>query len=540
VNLPRGKQPERGMSGRRVHALRWPIAVSMALVVLCGTIPAPVGAAGLTLKIEMAKAATIGAEIPVTVRAIDPTGRPAPEARVGLYVDDNYYRNARTTAKGIATFTLRDAATAQAGLRRITARVDVDLRFGPARTTNLLTLRPAAIEILAVPAIAGLPITLGGREKVTDEAGRAVFTVQRTGKLRLSPNVERIEQPDVRVSFVRWGDNHFRAERELDVRGDVTLQLGIRIAYRGSVRFVDLSGRAVDPKNITVARFVSSMSGETARTEFGQMWWEASTAVKRTAGLQVSPTLWRLKEVGMRGTNVVHSGQQFWEPKPGATWTIQVLLFALEVKTEDALTGAPVKGRLELTYPDGTRRYAEPGDNGAMFVDLPRGNYNVKFFSDGTAPPEPVALSRSQTISLRVITFFDIAVAATVLIVAMSLLLWFGRGHQLRALGSSAVRVAAAGAHGTVRRAAAGVAFVGAGLATVRSDLRAVIHPARPATIEEPYPLALAREKRLSPRSAALVGATGPPCGRCGHSGTAGAWYCLACGNALRAEPVAS
>ena len=210
--------------------------------------------------------------------------------------------------------------------------------------------------------------------------------------------------------------------RTISIQGDATYTLGLRTAYKTSVHFVDLAGAAVDPALIGRVRFTSSTGGEVVLTSFGDSWWEAGTAVARTGGLQPSPTLWRLAEVDMAGTNVVNQGQQAFNPTIDGNWTISLLLYDLDVRAEDALTGGALGGSVDLVYPDSsTRRQPVGPDGSAHFTALPRGSYSVKVNASGVTPPTPVALSRSQSASIRVISYLDIGLA-----IGIGLLLVFG------------------------------------------------------------------------------------------------------------------
>ena len=60
-------------------------------------------------------------------------------------------------------------------------------------------------------------------------------------------------------------------------------------------------------------------------------------------------------------------------------------------------------------------------------MNLPRGQYQLQLSPSAFSPPTPVALSRPQEATLRVITYLDVAVAAGALILAVALLFVIGR-----------------------------------------------------------------------------------------------------------------
>jgi hypothetical protein len=178
----------------------------------------------------------------------------------------------------------------------------------------------------------------------------------------------------------------------------------------------------------------------------------------------------------MAGTNVVNQGQQAFTPTINGTWTVNLLLFDLVVHTRDAITGSSLHGTAELVFPDSTSRKSPIGSDGsARFTGLPRGSYVVKLDTDGIAPTTPIALSRSQEATIRIISTFDIGLAVGLMLVSLLALLWIGRRRQLRWLmRATAVPM------GVARRMPGGSALVSSrrrvpaatsAVATVRSDL---------------------------------------------------------------------
>lgn len=521
----------------------------LVLLVLGAFAPAPVHAAlpAWRISLEMKPVATIGTDVPVRLRITDAYARPVSELRTFLYAGGEYVRSDRTNSKGEVSFVLRDQETAVAGVRSVEIRLgDEEGSLGIA--SRRLKLEPALVTVASIPAIAGVPIRISNEERLlegdlvvakeaqTDPDGVAVFRLERTGRYDLVPDLEAIGDADIRVSFLRWGDAQFHKDRLIDVAGDARYELGIKLAYRGSMRFEDLEGRVVEPRSVSVVRATGSVGAQAAHTRFEDTWWEAAWAVKRTKGLVAVPTVWRLTEVRMAGTNVVNRGQQSWLPTPGGTWTIKLLLYELAVTAEDALTGSRVPGVLELVYPDGTIRTVPTAPDGTTrFEHLPRGNYMVRLHAQGTAPPEPVALSRSQSLGIRVITYFDLIVSGTSGLLMVGLLLWFGRRHQLAEV-AIAIRRRVGGVPAVVGGASGRVA-VGARRAVerVRIDLATVSSPLERL---EAGGGSGASEASIPPMGAERAAhghrdwAEG--CLTCGYVGMPGAWFCVRCGSSLR------
>ena len=262
----------------------------------------------------------VGAKMTVSARATDLRGRPVPNLRLALYSNGRYLNGEVTDGRGQINFRVPPDAAVQAGSFQLQVRFDGNRFYLPASASTNLRIRPATVEIVTVPAVSGISLTLDRTAQKTGPDGTARFAVSRVGKYELRPNLELGADSDVRVGFLRWQDHEYKANRKIEVRGDARYVIGLRVAYRASLRFVDRSNNPVDPAQIASVRLSASSSELTLR-DFRDVWWEAATAVSRTGGLQESRLTWRLNEVEMAGTNVVNRAQQFWEPKPGKTWT---------------------------------------------------------------------------------------------------------------------------------------------------------------------------------------------------------------------------
>ena len=135
----------------------------------------------------------------------------------------------------------------------------------------------------------------------------------------------------------------------------------------------------------------------------------------------------------IHGAEVINRGQQSWTPTQNGTWTIQVLLYGMTVQTRDALFGSPVSGKLLLTYPDGFVTTQPVGSDGTVtFSDLPRGQYQLKLETSALSPPTPVALSKPQSATLRVITYRDIGLVVGGLLAVTFLLALIGRWSLIK------------------------------------------------------------------------------------------------------------
>lgn len=476
------------MTGRRLPTL----AIAL-LTVSVGLIApgAALGASPVGVKVAFRPppSATIGSEVIVTgtIRRSDHLASTG--LRVGLYVNGRFLASSHADAGGNISFRISGTVTIKAGTYDLQARFDGSKSLSPAQASAKMKVKPATVTVTTVPVVEGVPISIGDQTEMTGKDGVATFAIQQVGAVALGAHLDLISNPGIRMSFIRWGDQVYELNRQIIVRGNAAFVLGVRTAYLADVRFVDQSGVAIDPSKITRARFTSSTGGELVFTTFGPTWWEAGTAVSRTGGLQQAPTLWRLSEVEMAGTNVVNQGQQAFSPTVNGTWTVDLLLFDLVVRTNDALTGASLPGTAELVYPDERSEFVPIGaDGSATFEGLPRGSYLVRLKTNGIAPGTTIALSRTQDATIRVISFLDIGIGLGLVLVSFLALVWIGRRRHLRWLSRAtavpigmARRFSTNSVPGLARRR---VPAAGSGLASVLSDIATVGRGRGPAAVE--------------------------------------------------------
>ncbi len=567
---PRG--PAFGGARAQLARTLAPVLMLVLAVLVALSTAAPALAAKNTtvsIKLNAPRTAPIGSEVSVTGKIQRADGKSPRGLRVVLYIGGQYLASARADGAGRIRFTIRGANTEVARDLRLRAAFEGATGISPKSVRKTVTIRPAHISVTTVPAVPGLPISIGDVDKVTDESGMVTFDVDQVGNVKLVPQLDAQGDPLTRISFIRWQDSVYSLARTISVRGDADYVIGLRVAYQGSVDFADLDGQAVDPSLIESARFTSSGGGELSLTSFEDVWWVAATAVSRTGGLQESDTLWRLAEVQMSGANVVHRGQQAYTPTRGGKWTINLLLYDLAIRASDAVTGATIHGPVVLTYPDATTQTGEPGDDGLVrFNALPRGQYTVVVDVAGVSPKTPIALSRSQEAEIRIISALDIAVAALLAVTIPILLYVVGRGVPR----VQVTRLKEAGRRGGALTTQAGVAAMSRGRAAsdavrrVPSDLTTVDQGRMAAALEFAglmgrrswaeaqwivarlrYRVAVARGQPMdppvkpvvSPAHAATSGAGEPTleCPRCHGQVPEGALFCRTCGRLQSSAP---
>ncbi|MEO8469624.1 MAG: hypothetical protein ABI573_08165 [Chloroflexota bacterium] len=421
------------------------LLASQTSVVMAANPPAPV--LGTRITLSNPGDVVIGTSVIVTARLTTLGGQALPVSRVTMEVNGVLARATRTDATGKVDLSLSSEYVKSAATLNIRVAFAGDSTHGASVALTTIVIRSATIDVVTVPAVVGLSITLGDQELLTDTQGIATFAVKDLGRLRLTPRFDLPESSGVRVGFVRWNDEIFDPVRTIDVVGDARLTLGVRLAYRTSMRFVDPDGNIVDPALIQSVVMETSSGPTRTVTSYNEVWLEAAVPVKRTFGLVAVPNIHRVSEVNIAGTNVVNRGQQTWEPTLDGVLTVEVLLYHLDIRVEDALLKSAIVTRVTLEYPDGTMVTHDTTKDGKVsFGALPRGDYRIVVHASGIVPPSPIALSRPQDTTIRIISNMDMSIAGGLILLVILSLVVLGRGHQLVALGKAGlVRTDSAG-----------------------------------------------------------------------------------------------
>jgi hypothetical protein len=116
----------------------------------------------------------------------------------------------------------------------------------------------------------------------------------------------------------------------------------------------------------------------------------------------------------------VNRAQQRFEPETTRRVTVQGLFFAVRVQAKDAFFGTRAGSAVVLRYPDGHSARLPLGADGAVLLGgLPRGAYLLRVRGSGVSFARPLVLSRSQDVTLQVITWFDLELGATVVLLGL-------------------------------------------------------------------------------------------------------------------------
>jgi hypothetical protein len=147
-------------------------------------------------------------------------------------------------------------------------------------------------------------------------------------------------------------------------------------------------------------------------------------------GLHVNAVPYAISTVNYDGLNVASTGQERYLPAEGGTWVVHLRLYSLTLRAKDAVFGTSLSRAVTLTSPSGQQQQLRLDRNGQVSIVAGRGNYTARVHAAGISPLVPIALSRSQTADISVITPIDLAVLGFAFLAILAILFAVGRGRR--------------------------------------------------------------------------------------------------------------
>jgi hypothetical protein len=296
---------------------------------------------------------------------------------------------------------------------------------------------PLVLTVQTVPPVAGVIVTLdGARAFVSQADGVVVVEVAASGTHTLALTLPR-EDEQTRYTFVRWGDESFEPVRQIRLHENHTLSVGLQVSYRTRIAFADPAGRPLDAGRVSHV----TLSGPDAEVvmlndPYPPMWLHTPLPAKHMGdnGLHVVTVPYSISSVNYDGLNVASTGQERYVPAAGGTWVVHLRLFRLTLHAKDALFGTSLSRQVTLTSPSGQQQQLRLDRTGQVSLVAGRGNYVARVHAAGFAAPVPIALSRSQTADILVVTPVDLVFLGFAALAVIAALFAIGRGRR-RLLG---------------------------------------------------------------------------------------------------------
>ena len=408
--------------------LLWVLPVSASPLMEDKTPPAPPRAVAAT---ELLLAAPAGVDLSepfVLVGMLkDQSGVGIPDKSITFSVLGEYLGQTPTNDDG--SFRLQVNKDLPAGIYWVTASFNGAHLLAPSNASTVLKINPTNVQVQTVPPVAGITFQMDGRQFVTNENGMANILMDKSGIYRLDVLIDQYHAAAQRVSFGRWSEESYEPFRDVRVPTNEVVQVGLNIFHQVSQKFVDLDGYPVDPQRISGIK-IKSAQGDVFNLEHSQLTWlPASRTARRETGLEETKLQYSVISVMIDGSNVVNQAQQRFYADQDDNWTISLLLYTLRISAQDGLFGSPVGKTVNVEFPDGqTKSYLLDKSGTVEIHSLARGIYKIELTdTNGLKSTLPVALSRNQDLSAKVITYLDIGIVACIGVAFAVGLILYGR-----------------------------------------------------------------------------------------------------------------
>ncbi|WP_299444167.1 hypothetical protein [uncultured Phycicoccus sp.] len=267
------------------------------------------------------------------------------------------------------------------------------------------------VAVETVPVIPGARLVIGGKDVVTDGAGRAsVRTCRLTTARDIEGPTDPVQLPGARRAVF---DRVFLTSRGARVSVAFEMESEVSFAFAG------LPSRQIERFTLR-----SSTGDVISRTSLDPVYLRSIRVLRGPDGLEERRIYYSVDSVEVAGSSVVNRSQVKFYPADRAVVRVPLLAFEVRVEVVDRLfrwpTGSSVRlvreGELDLELPLGER--------GALFTEVPRGTYDVVADAPGLRIDRRLILSRDQVVVMPVLTWLDLAVLIGVpLLIAVGLIL---------------------------------------------------------------------------------------------------------------------
>ncbi len=172
--------------------------------------------------------------------------------------------------------------------------------------------RAIPVMVQTVPTLGGVGFSVDGEDFSSDASGLALVTVQQPGGYQVSVGDSQVD-PDMRVTFVRWGDGIEELERRVSVSSFTYLQAGFQISHLVTFRFSDATGLSLQ-EDIDSIVLGDSLGQEVEFSGDSSRWLETNRLIPSSDGLRSRRITYRIQEVVVDGRRVVPVDERDFSP----------------------------------------------------------------------------------------------------------------------------------------------------------------------------------------------------------------------------------
>jgi hypothetical protein len=297
------------------------------------------------------------------------------------------------------------------------------------------------LVVLTVPAIAGFTFDLAGRHYRTDTAGAVRLDPVTCGDYAgaLRPTTRVIDQGRHRTAiFDGWFGQRLLGQR----RADGTIYAAFRQRALVSFRLVDRQGAPITRSDVGAIVIRSSSGGLVRLGSDRSTAVLDSTRIIGFANRVISRNiLWSVQRVDVDGNSPVTRGGVRFQPQTRSVVTVPLSLYPLRIVVRDAILGLPVGRTVSVVAPNGTvRKVVLDAKATGEVPALASGRYILRAGGGSVAVSfrQPVGMSRPQVAEMTVLSYSDVAIAGTALLVLAVGLVLLGRHLRQPARSPSA------------------------------------------------------------------------------------------------------
>jgi hypothetical protein len=371
----------------------------------------------------------IGDKITISGHIYETGGVPIPDVAIHFTLDGTVLGSARSNPAGYFVHKFNNKKLA-AGTYTIDALFSGTHLLSRSGTSTQLTIDTAVVNVQTIPAVPGVAFQMDSNQYTSGVDGSVVIPVNNPGVHRLTIMVDKFNDPAQRITFARWEDGSVQNYQDITVPSkNTSVQVGLNVFHLVGLTFVDQAKFPVDARRITQVTYRSAQ-GDVFVVKNGDPQWIPATRVARLGnGLVPTPLLYSVISVMTDGSNVVNSSQQQFYALPNDTWKISMLLYSIHLGASDGLFNFPTGSSINLVAPDGTIKNYPLDLAGTVEIhSLARGNYSIQLIGAiGLGNRTPVALSRNQNVSIKVVSVLDLFVLGVLGVVLTLGLLLYGR-----------------------------------------------------------------------------------------------------------------
>jgi hypothetical protein len=288
------------------------------------------------------------------------------------------------------------------------------MAVAPAAGAATLPRGRPKLVIRTSPELPGATFVLDGQAAKTGPDGTARLVpaswADLRRKIKVVPPQARARE---RARFARWyGLPEFARTPTQGFMATAAFD----IDYLIRLSFVDLAGGPVEHAKVSVLE-VRDATGVTHQFTGEQLrrpvWLWGKRVVSLQSGALAKPIYYTVQSVTVDGANVVNQAQQRYEPEDDAAFKVRLLFYSATFVARDAVFGFPVGSAVRLRFPDGRRgRFPLNARSEAVVGSLPRGEYDATIEGPGLPVSAPVSVTRPQRLTLKLVTWLDLAVFA--------------------------------------------------------------------------------------------------------------------------------